>query len=103
MSQDAVFSLSKERTSFSQSSIKQASDQFQEVTDVLSEVSDFPHVWCDFEGIGGTKLVEKIKFNILEIQENFDNFMDKKELTLEVKRKRRYSDVFKIILIVCWF
>eukprot|EP00095_Tigriopus_kingsejongensis_P010905 maker-scaffold348_size200312-snap-gene-1.16 protein:Tk10905 transcript:maker-scaffold348_size200312-snap-gene-1.16-mRNA-1 annotation:"AT27402p" len=83
MSQDAVFSLSKEKSTFSLDSIKQASDQFQEVSDVLSEVTNFPHVWCDFEGLGGTKLVERIKFNILEIQENFDNFMDKKELTLE--------------------
>ena len=27
--------------------------------------------------------MERVKFNILEIQENFENFADKKELTLE--------------------
>ena len=34
--------------------------------------------------IGGRPLVERIKFNILEIQENFENFLDKKEMTFEV-------------------
>lgn len=41
---------------------------------------------CKFEIIGGRQLVERIKFNILEIQENFENFLDKKEMTFEVSR-----------------
>ena len=39
---------------------------------------------CKFEIIGGRQLVERIKLNILEIQENFENFLDKKEMTFEV-------------------
>ena len=38
---------------------------------------------CDFVALGGVRLVERIRFNILEIQENFENFSDKKELSLE--------------------
>ena len=29
-------------------------------------------------------MIERAKFNILEIQENFENFLDKKEMALEV-------------------
>ena len=39
---------------------------------------------CDFDSIGGRSLIERMKFNILEIQENFENFLDKKEMTFEV-------------------
>ena len=39
---------------------------------------------CDFDSIGGRALIERMKFNILEIQENFENFLDKKEMTFEV-------------------
>ena len=44
MSQDAVINLSKEKTSFSQELIKLASEHFQELTDILSEVTNFPVV-----------------------------------------------------------
>ena len=39
---------------------------------------------CDFDSVGGRSLIERMKFNILEIQENFENFLDKKEMTFEV-------------------
>lgn len=32
---------------------------------------------------GGIKLIERLKFTILEIQENLDNFTDKKDFALE--------------------
>ncbi len=41
---------------------------------------------CEFDNIGGTRLIERVKFNILEIQENLENYADKKELMLEVKK-----------------
>ena len=44
----------------------------------------FTNFRCDFESVGGRALIERMKFNILEIQENFENFLDKKEMTFEV-------------------
>ena len=44
-------------------------------------VPDCPHVWCDFNLLGDPRLTERIKFNVLEIQENFENFVDKKDTT----------------------
>ncbi len=38
---------------------------------------------CEFDNIDGPRLVERVKFNILEIQENFENFVDKKEYSME--------------------
>ena len=47
----------------------------------MSGVPDCPHVWCDFNLLGDPRLTERIKFNVLEIQENFENFVDKKDTT----------------------
>ncbi len=84
LTQDAVISLGKERPSAAaqQELLKAASDNFQELNDVLSDVGQFPLVWADLERLGGTRLVERVKFNILEIQENLENFADKKEMTM---------------------
>merc|ERR1712142_162749 len=49
---------------------------------VLSGVPDCPHVWCDFNLLGDPRLTERIKFNVLEIQENFENYVDKKDTTM---------------------
>lgn len=47
-------------------------------------------VWNIFrvnlESLGGGKLMERAKFIISEIQENFENYSDKKDATLEVKK-----------------
>ena len=34
--------------------------------------------------LGGTRITERTKFSIVEIQEMFENYSEKKELTLEV-------------------
>ena len=50
----------------------------------MSEDIIYPHVWVDLESArGGIKLIERLKFTILEIQENLDNFTDKKDFALE--------------------
>ena len=64
--------------------LKAVSDNLQELTDIVSEVACFPYVWCDFQLVGGERLVERVKFCILEIQENLENFADKKETTIGV-------------------
>lgn len=49
---------------------------------MLAGVPECPHVWCDFTLLCNPHLTERIKFNVLEIQENFDNYVDKKETTV---------------------
>ena len=39
---------------------------------------------CNLMSDDGPLLTEKTKFNIVEIQEMFENYLEKKELTLEV-------------------
>ena len=83
MTQDASVELTKENSTWNQELINAAAEHLQTLTDILSEDFKYPHVWCNFESVGGRSLVERIKFNILEIQENFENFLDKKEMTFE--------------------
>jgi len=56
--------------------------QFETLLGVLGGVPECPHVWCDFTLLCNPHLTERIKFNVLEIQENFDNYVDKKDTTL---------------------
>ena len=83
LTQDASVELTKENSTWNQDLINTAADHLQTLTDILSEDFQYPHVWCNFELVGGRSLLERIKFNILEIQENFENFLDKKEMTFE--------------------
>ena len=62
--------------------LKGAVGQFQTLLCVLSGVADCPQVCCDFNLLGGSRPTEKIKFNVLEIQENIENYVDKKNITL---------------------
>jgi hypothetical protein len=56
---------------FSQELVDTTTEQLQNLTDILSEDIAYPHVWCDFEASGGGhKMMERIKFTILEIQVN---------------------------------
>ena len=76
--------LSKEKVAFSQDLVNVITEQLQNLTDILSEDIAYPHVWCDLEAsTGGQRLIERLKFTILEIQENLENFSDKKEFALE--------------------
>ena len=84
ITQDSVVQLSKEKVAFSQELVTVITEQLQNLTDILSEDILYPHVWCDLEATtGGQKLIERLKFTILEIQENLDNFTDKKDFALE--------------------
>ena len=83
LSQDASATLSKDKSPLSQETMKSAADHFQTLHDILSSISFLSYVWCEFENIGGSRLIERVKFIILELQENLDNYSDKKELTLE--------------------
>jgi len=83
LTQDASVELTKEKSTWNQELIDTASEHLQTLTDILSEEFLYPHVWCDFDSVGGRSLIERMKFNILEIQENFENFLDKKEMTFE--------------------
>merc|ERR1712227_1103414 len=80
LTEDSCTFLSKEESGFSEQ-MKGAVNQFQTLLSVLSGVPDCPHVWCDFNLLGDPRLTERIKFNVLEIQENFDNYVDKKDTT----------------------
>merc|ERR1712012_182980 len=80
LTEDSCTFLSKEESGFSEQ-MKGAVNQFQTLLSVLSGVPDCPHVWCDFNLLGDPRLTERIKFNVLEIQENFENFVDKKDTT----------------------
>lgn len=82
ITQDSVVQLSKEKAAFSPDLVRNIMDQLQNLTDILSEDISYPHVWCDVES-AGTKLMERLKFTILEIQENLDNFSDRKDFALE--------------------
>ena len=85
ITQDSVVQLSREKcTSFSPILLATITEQLQNLTDILSEDIAYPHVWVDLESSGGgRKLLERLKFTILEIQENLDNFTDKKDFALE--------------------
>ncbi len=90
ISQDALLTLTKERAPFSQDLIKAATANLQQLSEILADVTFFPNIWCEFDNIGGASLVERIKFIILEIQENFENYTDKKEYTIEVTFELRH-------------
>ena len=84
ITQDSVVQLSKEKVAFSQDLVNITTEQLQNLTDILSEDIAYPHVWCDLEAATGSqRLIERLKFTILEIQENLDNFSDKKDFALE--------------------
>merc|ERR1712121_625070 len=72
---------SRDESSFSEQ-LKGCVKQFQTLLGVLPGVPECPHVWCDFNLLGDPRLTERIKFNVLEIQENFENYVDKKDTTL---------------------
>jgi len=80
LTEDSCTFLSRDESSFSEQ-LKGCVKQFQTLLGVLSGVPDCPHVWCDFNLLGDPRLTERIKFNVLEIQENFDNYVDKKDTT----------------------
>merc|ERR1712012_1471617 len=80
LTEDSCTFLKRDESSFSEQ-LKGCVKQFQTLLGVLSGVPDCPHVWCDFNLLGDPRLTERIKFNVLEIQENFDNYVDKKDTT----------------------
>ena len=80
LTEDSCTFLSRDESSFSEQ-LKGAVTQFQTLLGVLAGVPDCPHVWCDFNLLGDPRLTERIKFNVLEIQENFENYVDKKDTT----------------------
>jgi len=81
LTEDSCVFLSRDESKFS-GQLAGATGQFQTLLGVLSTVPDCPHVWCDFNLLGDPRLTERIKFNVLEIQENFENYVDKKDTTL---------------------
>lgn len=83
ITQDSVVQMSKEKVAFSPELVGVITDQLQNLTDILSEELNYPHVWCDLETDKAAKLIERLKFTILEIQENLDNYTDKKDFALE--------------------
>nr|XP_040568440.1 LOW QUALITY PROTEIN: protein furry-like [Lepeophtheirus salmonis] len=83
LSQDSSVQLSKDNSNFSKDSMKLVLTHFQTLTDILSDITKYPHVWCDLNAIGGTRLEERLKFNVLEIHENLENFIDRRDLAME--------------------
>merc|ERR1712223_309753 len=83
ITQDSVVQLSKEKVAFSQDLVNVITDQLQNLTDILSEDIAYPHVWCDLEAANSGRLIERLKFTMLEIQENLENFSEKKNFALE--------------------
>ena len=81
LTEDSCNFLSRDESAFSEQLIG-AVTQFKTLLGVLAGVPDCPHVWCDFNLLGDPRLTERIKFNVLEIQENFENYVDKKDTTL---------------------
>merc|ERR1719394_2377557 len=80
LTEDSCTFLGRDESSFSEQ-LKGAVCQFETLLGVLGGVPDCPHVWCDFNLLGDPRLTERIKFNVLEIQENFENYVDKKDTT----------------------
>ena len=76
LTEDSCVFLRRDESVFS-GQLKGAVGQFQTLLGVLSGVPDFPPVWCDLNLLGDHKLTERIKSNDLEIQENFENYVDK--------------------------
>ena len=93
-------SLAKDKSSNKsgqqQDLLKAVTENLQELTDIVSEVSCFPYVWCDFQLVGGERLVERVKFCILEIQENLENFADKKETAIGVSSTKYNSFIHSL-------
>ena len=81
LTEDSCSFLVRDGSSFSHQ-LRGAVSQFESLLGVLGGVPECPHVWCDFTLLCNPHLTERIKFNVLEIQENFDNYVDKKETTL---------------------
>ena len=83
MTEDACQFLAREESP-NVGQMRETVQQFKSLLGVLSGVPDCPYVWCDFAFLGDPRLTEKIKFNVLEIQENVENYVDKKDSTMEV-------------------
>ena len=81
LTEDSCAFMVRDGSSFSHQ-LRGAVAQFETLLGVLGGVPECPHVWCDFTLLCNPHLTERIKFNVLEIQENFDNYVDKKDTTL---------------------
>lgn len=58
--------------------------QLASLTDTLASHGDPPLVWFSVERVAGSRLVEALRFGMLELKEHLDTFLDRKDHAAEV-------------------
>lgn len=54
------------------------------VTELLSAQAEPPRVWISGNAVTSSRLTEALRFGMLEIQEHWETFLDRKDHTVEV-------------------
>ena len=54
------------------------------VTELLSSQTEPPHVWISPSAVSSPRLTEALRFGMLEIQEHWETFLDRKDHVAEV-------------------
>lgn len=57
--------------------------QLGQLTDTLASHGEPPLVWFSADRVAASRLVDAVRFGMLELKEHLDTFLDKKELTAE--------------------
>jgi hypothetical protein len=55
------------------------------VAELLSAQAEPPHVWISANAVTSPRLTEALRFGMLEIQEHWETFLDRKDHTAEVQ------------------
>ncbi|XP_017861895.1 PREDICTED: protein furry isoform X7 [Drosophila arizonae] len=78
-----TISISKEAKKFFTGIGSQLGNRISLFTDLLSARADPPRVWCSEVLPTTPKLLETLRFNVLEVQEHLETFFDRKDQVLE--------------------
>ncbi|XP_022655915.1 protein furry-like isoform X2 [Varroa destructor] len=62
---------------------KKVTTNFTTILDVLANQAEPPFIHIDPELLGSARALERLKFLVLEVQEHFETFLDKREHALE--------------------
>lgn len=63
----------------------QLGNRISVLSDLLSSKEEPPRIWYSPNYVTTPRLVESLRFGVLEVQEHLDTFFDRKEYILEVK------------------
>lgn len=58
--------------------------RLQAISELLNSRVDIPYVWVTSDSLANTRLNESLRFGMLEIQEHWETYLDRKDHAVEV-------------------